>query len=379
MRIAFVYDAVYPWVKGGVEKRVYEIAKRLTGKGHEVHWFGLKWWEGDDVIERDGIIIHGIGRKCNLYTHSGRRSIWEALYFGSKLLIKLNESFDIIDCQEFPYISCINTKLKSMINKSKYIVTWHEIWGAYWFDYLGIVGVFGWIMEMLLAKIPHMAIAVSNNVKSRLKALGVQEVRVIPNGVDLYKIYKAKRFSTLNCDVIYVGRLAKHKNVDVLLKAIAEIKKYVSDIKCCIVGAGPDYKYLKALSMQLNIENNVSFLGSIKNDEEVYSILRSSKVFVLPSTREGFSIAVLEAMACGLPVIVVKHEMNAATEIVEDDFNGYVVHLSPHQIAYRIVYMLQNPDVLKRLGTNAIEFAEKHDWNIIADQIEEVYNEVVNL
>ena len=46
MKLAYIYDAVYPWIKGGAEKRIYEISKRLAEQGHEVHWYGLKWWDG---------------------------------------------------------------------------------------------------------------------------------------------------------------------------------------------------------------------------------------------------------------------------------------------------------------------------------------------
>lgn len=46
MKIAYVYGAVYQWVKGGVEKRIYEISKRLVERGYEVHWFGMKWGDG---------------------------------------------------------------------------------------------------------------------------------------------------------------------------------------------------------------------------------------------------------------------------------------------------------------------------------------------
>ena len=59
MKIAFVYDAVYPWIKGGAEKRIYEIGKRLADK-HEVHWYGIRWWDGKETIEHDGIILHGV-------------------------------------------------------------------------------------------------------------------------------------------------------------------------------------------------------------------------------------------------------------------------------------------------------------------------------
>ena len=56
MKIAFVYDAVYPWVKGGAEKRIYELARRLASKGHQVHWYGMGYWwaeKGKKDIEMD--------------------------------------------------------------------------------------------------------------------------------------------------------------------------------------------------------------------------------------------------------------------------------------------------------------------------------------
>ena len=60
MRIAFVYDAVYPWVKGGAEMRIHELGKRLLDRGHEVHIYGIKWWEGEDTFEYEGMILHGV-------------------------------------------------------------------------------------------------------------------------------------------------------------------------------------------------------------------------------------------------------------------------------------------------------------------------------
>ena len=62
MKIAFIYDCLYPWVKGGGEKRIYEL-------GHEIHLFGVKWWNGPDIIEREGVIIHGVCEKMELYVN----------------------------------------------------------------------------------------------------------------------------------------------------------------------------------------------------------------------------------------------------------------------------------------------------------------------
>ena len=70
MKIAFVYDAIYPWMKGGGEKRVYELAHRLVLRGHDVHWYGIGWWwpeKGQKDIELDGIHLHGVCKPVKLY------------------------------------------------------------------------------------------------------------------------------------------------------------------------------------------------------------------------------------------------------------------------------------------------------------------------
>jgi len=60
MRIAYVYDAVYPWIKGGAERRVYELSQRLARRGHEVHCYGARWWEGERHIKLGGVWHHGV-------------------------------------------------------------------------------------------------------------------------------------------------------------------------------------------------------------------------------------------------------------------------------------------------------------------------------
>jgi hypothetical protein len=59
MKIAVVYDVIYPYVKGGVEKRVWDLAVRLACRGHEVHLYGMKFWDGEDIINHEGVFLHG--------------------------------------------------------------------------------------------------------------------------------------------------------------------------------------------------------------------------------------------------------------------------------------------------------------------------------
>src|SRR5258708_29960872 len=68
IKIAIVYDAVYPYSLGGGERRYYELATRLAQSGHDVHWFGMHWWDGPRVMHKDGVTYHSICPKLPLYT-----------------------------------------------------------------------------------------------------------------------------------------------------------------------------------------------------------------------------------------------------------------------------------------------------------------------
>ena len=153
MKIAFVYDAVYPWVKGGAEMRNHELGKRLSARGHEVHIFGVKWWEGEDTIEYENMTLHGVCKARNLYVN-GRRSISEALVFAVKLFPELRrEKFDLIDVSVFPYFSCFTVKAVSVLKKTPSVFTWHEVWDDYWYEYMGKAGFFGKVIEKAVSKI----------------------------------------------------------------------------------------------------------------------------------------------------------------------------------------------------------------------------------
>jgi glycosyltransferase involved in cell wall biosynthesis len=378
MKIAYIYDAIYPWVKGGVERRIYEIAKRLANKGHEIHWYGIGWWlDNDDsynnrVIKHENITLHSVCGPMTLYVN-GKRNINEALVFSGKLFLKLikesKESFDVIDCQEFPYLPCFVAKTHSLLRRAQLVITWHEIWDKYWFEYLGKKGLFGWIVERLTLKLSCENVAVSKRVKSYIERVGVKNVKLIPNGVDFKQIVNV-RPSREESDVVFAGRLIRDKNVDLLIKAIFYLKKEMPDIKCMIIGDGPEKTKLINLAEKLNIASNVKFVGFLENLDEVVSYMKSSKVFVSPSTREGFGMVVLEANACGLPVVTVNHERNAACELIDHGSNGFICKLSPEDIAEKILLGIEMKEVMRE---KCIEKARNYDWAKIVDSVELLY------
>lgn len=373
MKIAFVYDTLYPYSKGGGEVRFYEIGKRLTEDNFQVHLYGMKYWKGPDVINKDGIYYHGICPYKKIYTKEGRRSITQAIFFGMHCLKLIKEDFDVIDCCGFPYFSLFSCKLITIFKRKKLYSTWHEVWGKeYWDKYLGILGIFGFLVEKISSRLPDEIISVSELTEFRLKnELRVnKKIQIIPNGIDIKAIKKinpAKEES----DVIYAGRLMDFKNVDILIKAIYLIKIQKPDIKCIIIGNGPEETKLKNLAEELNLADNIKFVGFL-DQRQVYSYMKSSKIFVLPSTREGFGMVVIEANACGIPVITIDHKDNAAKDLIEEGENGYLCDLDEKEIAKRISNVFEN-GLDNKTKQVCVDSAGKYDWNHIVNEIERVY------
>jgi glycosyltransferase involved in cell wall biosynthesis len=374
MKIAFVYDVIYPYVKGGVEIRIHELAIRLGARGHDVHIIGMKYWEGPDSIKKDGITLHGICTPQQLYT-DGRRTLFEALYFSCHLLpFLMREEFDIIDCQQFPYIPCFPVKLASAMKKKPFLITWHEVWGDYWYEYLGWQGAFGKVTERLVAGLTPDVVSVSETTAKKLRHLDVSnEVRIIPNGIDPAWV-RAIPQSHITSDFIFVGRLIKEKHVDMLVRAFARVLKESPDHTLLILGNGPERDAINGLISDLAIGDRVILKPFVDSHEEVISLMKASHVCVIPSTREGFGIAALEALACGLPVITVDHPDNAIGELVNGE-TGFLSSLSVDDLADTIRAALSKYPAMK---TACVSSADAYDWDRIVDRVEDCYRSLTS-
>ncbi|MCX6750243.1 MAG: glycosyltransferase, partial [Candidatus Pacearchaeota archaeon] len=142
------------------------------------------------------------------------------------------------------------------------------------------------------------------------------------------------------------------------------------NLKCIIVGDGPEMNNLKQLTKSLNLNKNIIFKGFVKESKEVISLMKSSKVFVLPSEREGFGITVIEANACGIPVITVNHKGNASQYLVQNNKNGYITNLNEKDIAEAISKTLKK----KKEDWKTSQYVQKYDWSKIIKMFEEVYS-----
>lgn len=364
MDLAFVSDVSYPWKKGGAEKRIHEIAKRLKQKhGHKVTIYTMHWWRNKQKeIKRNGINYVSIMNKKELYKKD-RRSITEALFFGLNTY-KISNQHDVIDFNVFPYIHCCTGKLRTLLQKNM-VITWHEVWGNYWYSYLGKKGFFGKLTEKIVSKLPQEIIAVSEKTKNELKELGAEST-VVPNGINYKEIQEIKEKEE-SFDAIYVGRLIPEKNVDQLLKAIED-----TDYSVAVIGDGPMKKELLEYAEKNDID--ACFFGETSY-EDLIGYIKSSRVFVLPSSREGFGITVVEAMASGTPVLTVDEEKNAAKDLVNEE-RGLVVSLNPNEIRDGIDLLI-NKKEKKDLTKNAKVYSKQFDWDNVSRECLDVYRSVL--
>lgn len=369
-KIAIVSDAIYPYNNGGKEKRIYEISTRLAQQGYDVHIYCMKWWKNKETIRQEqGITLHGISKYYPLY-NGQRRSIKQAVFFALACFKLIREDFDVIDVDHMPHLVLFPIKIVCLIKEKKLYATWNEVWGKqYWKKYLGTMGNIAALIEWLSARMPDEIIAVSAHTKTKLiEDLHIKTpITVIPNGIDLQAIKNVKP-SKKKSDCFFAGRLLSHKNVDVLIQTVKLLQKDYPKITASIIGTGPEKEKLIALTKKHKLQKNITFYDFLPAYSDLYALMKSTKVFVFPSTREGFGIVALEANACDIPVITTNHADNATKDLIKNGKNGYVTALNPKSFAEKIKLSLEKP--YKNNKKDILQY----DWNTIEKQVQEVYH-----
>lgn len=368
LTIAVVSDAVLPYSKGGKETRLYHLTTELAKLGHDVHVYTMQWWEGAKVTRHEGVTYHAISRLYPLY-HRERRSIPQGLIFALSCFKLVRYNYDILEVDHMPFLLLFPLKLVSLVKRRPMFATWHEVWGAaYWREYLGASGYLAAAIERASVFMPDHIVAVSAQTKAQLRSkLNYhRSVDVVPNGIDLATIRSVKAAAEQS-DIIYTGRLLLHKNVDLLIRAVGRVAVSRPDIRCLIIGDGPERDNLEALSRRLGLSNNLSFAGFVESNRQVYAAMKASRIFVLPSIREGFGVSVIEAQAAGLAVVTVDHPENAARHLVEAP-HGIVCKPTTKSIAVAIEELLVAERPVKHRRAN-----DDYAWKTLATQLSEVY------
>ena len=369
-RIVFVSDSIYPYMMGGKEKRLHEITKRLADMGHDVHIYTMHWWEGSDTIKTEsGVHLHAICRHYEMYK-GDRRTIKEGVLFGLACFKLFWVRFDVLDVDHMPFFPILSTWIVCAIRRRKLYATWHEALSHRdWINYMGSKGLIAAFIERICISLPHRITAASAHTKELIGTIHgrVKRVELVASGIDTSLLQSVSSYP-VQCDVLYVGRLVKDKNVDMLISAVGIVVRSYPLLQCIIIGRGIEKSRLRRKIARMNLQQNVTFLDPLPDAADVYAFMKSAKVFCSASSREGFGITTLEALGCGTPVITTNSPANAARHLVHDGQNGSVVSPTPKALAEAIKYWTeatQKPNIT----TQVIEY----DWDHLAQKQAWVY------
>lgn len=209
-------------------------------------------------------------------------------------------------------------------------------------------------------------------------------MEAVSNGIDLSRftvgvadddIYERFAIPKDQPVVSYVGRLDAEKHLPVLLRAFVRVQSVMPHIHLLIVGDGTERANLQALAHELGISQSVTLTGRV-SDEDLVELHKVGTVFCMPSPAELQSIATLEAMASGQPVVAV--DAGALRELCQNERNGYLTEQdNDEMIAKGLLAILEDEGLRQEMSQQSLEIAGTHDLQATLGRFEEIYTDLI--
>lgn len=210
-------------------------------------------------------------------------------------------------------------------------------------------------------------------------------IGAVSNGIDLSRftpgdapahVYERFGIPTDRPVVSYVGRLDAEKHLPVLMRAFIRVQSVMPNTHLLIVGDGTERSLLDSLAHELGIAHDVTLTGRV-SDEDLVSLHKVGTVFCMPSPAELQSIATLEAMASGQPIVAV--DAGALRELCQHERNGYLTQQDDDEmIAKGIIAILEDPALREEMAQESLAIARTHDLQTTLKRFEEIYTDLIN-
>jgi L-malate glycosyltransferase len=205
-----------------------------------------------------------------------------------------------------------------------------------------------------------------------------KEIGIIHNGIDIEEFFPDHSKTDPNhFNIICVSRVTPRKGIRFLVQAFKILEARYAHIRMIIAGDGNEKKSLEQLVRGLGLEDKIVFLGAVPH-EKVVEYYQKSNVFVLPSLNEGMSNTMLEALACGLPMVAT--DTGGTKELITDRKNGLIVKMQdPDDLAEKIEQIILDRELEKQMGIESRILAEQLSWGKVAGEYLDLYEKTINL
>ena len=368
MKILRIVSDLYPTVVGGLGLHAHELSKSQAKLGHDVTVITTKTDDQPTYEEIDG---YKIIREKTLIRPLGN-AIPPRL--APDLMRQWND-FDIVHAHSHLSFS---TNISAAIRRKKktpLIITNHGI--------MSQTAPKG-LQELYMPTIAKWTFLSADRIicytmheKAEMIKLGIPDksISVIHNGIDT-SLFCPKSLGPRNKYVLWIGRYTPGKGVEYLIDAFAQFKKGHPDISLIMIGRGPEKNTIMERIRLLGLEESITMRDFVPN-VELPDIYRNAHAFVLPSLEEGVPRSILEAMACGVPVICTK--LPQLVSIVSGA--GYIVPLrDPSSIAERLDWLVSDPDVATDFSKEGVKRAQhSFSWDDTVRKTIDIYEQVISV
>jgi glycosyltransferase involved in cell wall biosynthesis len=374
------------WDYGGPLRSCYHISKELARKGHDVSVYTTDSLNGHERITQLYEIIDGI--KVKRFKNINNTLSYRYNISTPIGLVRCPNDFsdsDIVHMHEYRTLQNILIRRHAKNNNVPYILQARGSLTTFFHKNL-LKKTFDRLWGYKILQDAARVIALTTSEAEECKIMGVPDdkIEIVPNGIELDEFEhlppKGQFRSRYALDesikiILYLGRIHQIKGLDLLVKAFTRSIKEMDRVKLVITG--PDDGFLGVLEKlvrELAIEEKVLLTGPLHGEERLTAYV-DADVYILPSFYEAFGLTVLEAMACGKPVIVT--DRCGLADVVNNE-TGLVVPYDEEPLSQALIKLLSDEHLRQEFGASGkLLVREKFNWERITEQLERIYEQVL--
>lgn len=386
MKILIASDLHYPTING-VATFSRNLAKGLAGRGHEVLVIApSQTGKKSQEVDENHVIARTMSVPFPFYQN------FKISLNPSREVKKIIEDFDpdVIHIQMLLGIGQATMKHGNKMGIP--IVSTNHAMPENLVDNLKLLAPvsrpINYMLKMYGARFHSKADFVTLPTQSAIDMFGIGDRLPVPtepvsNGIDLRRftpskasddLYNRHGIPTDRPVVAYVGRLDAEKHLPVMMRAFVRVREAIPNAHLLVVGDGTELEYLKRLSHDLNIVKHSTFTGRV-SDEDLVELHKVGDVFCMPSPAELQSIATLEAMASGQPVVAV--DAGALGELCQDGRNGFLCEQDDDAaIADGLMTILSDSKLRDKFSAESLAIAKTHDLENVLERFESIYQQI---
>jgi glycosyltransferase involved in cell wall biosynthesis len=330
LRVAIVFDCLFPIQTGGAERVYGRMAEIFQQMGHSVDYITRNFSDSDT---QKTFHIEGIWAG-ELYNNQGNRIPKNAFLFSSsvfKYLSKNRTKYDLVFVSSTPVLNLLAASIALFRTRTTLIADWLEVWTLeQWKTYSGfLLGNLAFFLQTIAIKTGKIITVNSDFTARRFRKYRTNVPLVKLDLIDLVEqdpLNVEKSFQQIR-NILFVGRHIKDKQIELLIQAMDHPALQSENLSLQIVGSGQETSNLQALTKNLRFPEKVQFLGKV-SDEKLALLMQQATLLVNPSKREGFGLVVAEAAQWGTPSVVINEPDNAAKELIDPGVNGFIAEES---------------------------------------------------